>query len=78
MSNSMSVEKIFIILAIIIGLGSSIDLAYILITQSITSAELTRCVINITLAIMLYRYFIKKHRATLARNKLLSEESKNQ
>lgn len=65
MSNSMSVEKIFIVLAVIIGLGSIADLAYSLFLQRYMLEEVIRCGINLVLAIGLYCYFNKKHQAVL-------------
>lgn len=65
MSNSMSLEKIFIILAIILGLGSIIDLLYSLATFNFALAEILRCLFNIAIAVGLYLYASKKHKANL-------------
>lgn len=60
MSNSMSLEKIFIVLAIILGLGSAIDCVYLLITLDFRLNELLRCTINMIIAAFLFRYFNKR------------------
>ena len=65
MSNSMSLEKIFIIIAIILGVGSSVDLVYSLVTLNFAVDEILRCVLNISIAGFLYRYFTKKHQAKI-------------
>ena len=66
MSNSMSVEKIFIILAIILGLGSVVDLIYSLVTVNFQMNEILRCLLNITISGFLFVYFNKKHKAKIA------------
>jgi phosphate/sulfate permease len=63
MSNSMSLEKIFIIIAIILGVGSAVDLIYALASENIQLAEVLRCILNIFIAGFLYLYFNKKHKA---------------
>jgi len=63
MSNSMSLEKIFIIMAIILGFGSAIDLLYSLTTASFQLNEILRCILNIIIAGFLYFYFKKKQQA---------------
>ncbi len=63
MSNSMSLEKIFIIMSIILGLGSIIDLVYSVATLNITVDESLRCIANIFIAGLLYLYFNKKLKA---------------
>ncbi|WP_155866818.1 MULTISPECIES: hypothetical protein [Colwelliaceae] len=65
MSNSMSLEKIFMILAIILGLGSTIDLLYSLVTLNFQLAEILRCIFNIVIAVFLYIYASKKYKAKL-------------
>ena len=60
MSNSMSLEKIFIIIAIILGFGSAIDLVYSLVTLNVELGELLRCILNIFIAGFLYVYFNKR------------------
>jgi len=64
----MSLEKIFIILAIILGFGSAIDLIYSLITSNFQLNELLRCVFNIVIAGFLYVYFSKKLKAKVECN----------
>lgn len=59
----MSLEKIFIIIAIILGFGSTVDLIYALTSTEIQLTELLRCVLNIVIAGFLYFYFNKKHQA---------------
>ncbi|UUO25040.1 hypothetical protein FGD67_18860 [Colwellia sp. M166] len=66
MSNSMPLEKIFIIMAIILGLGSAVDLAYSIISLDFAFAELLRCLLNIIIAVFLYRYFKKKQQAKIS------------
>lgn len=66
MSNSMSLEKIFIVMAIILGLGSTVDLAYALVSADVELVEFLRCVLNIIIAVFLYRYFKNKHQAKMA------------
>ena len=68
MSNSMSVEKIFIVLAIILGLGSTIDLIYSFVTLNLQLNEILRCLINIAIAGFLFAYFNKKHKAKIESN----------
>jgi len=63
MSNSMALEKIFIIIAIILGVGSTIDLIYSLATTNVQLAEILRCTLNIFIAGFLYAYFNKKLKA---------------
>lgn len=65
MSNSMSLEKIFIILSIILGLGSTIDLIYSVATLNVSVEETLRCIANMFLAGVLYLYFSKKHKAQI-------------
>ena len=60
MSNSMSIEKIFIILAIILGVGSAVDLIYSLATMGVQLDEILRCSLNIVIAAFIYQYFNKK------------------
>jgi phosphate/sulfate permease len=62
MSNSMSLEKIFIIIAIILGFGSAVDLIYALADANIQLAEVLRCILNIVIAGFLYLYFNKKNK----------------
>lgn len=62
MSNSMALEKIFMILAIIVGVGSTIDLVYDLSTSNFQWAEIMRCSVNIVIACLLYLYVNKKHK----------------
>jgi hypothetical protein len=64
----MSLEKIFIIMAIILGFGSAIDLIYSLVTTTIELTEILRCIFNIVIAGFLYLYFNKKHKAKLECN----------
>jgi hypothetical protein len=61
----MSLEKIFIIMAMILGLSSTIDLIYAVINLSFVPAELLRSVLNIIVAVFLYRYFKKKQQIKL-------------
>ena len=68
MSNSMSLEKIFIILAIILGFGSAIDLLYSVATLNVSGAETLRCLANILLAGVLYLYFSKRYKAKLLKS----------
>lgn len=63
MSNSMSLEKIFIILAIILGFGSAIDLIYALASLNFQLDEILRCLFNIVIAGLLYGYFNSKLKA---------------
>lgn len=65
MSNSMSLEKIFLIIAIILGFGSIIDLIYALATLQLQLAEFLRCIFNIGIAGCLYQYFKKKRQSNL-------------
>ena len=67
MSNSMALEKIFMILAIILGVGSAIDLIYDLSTSNFQWAEILRCSVNIVIAYLLYLYANKKHKEKLSR-----------
>ena len=67
MSNSMALEKIFMILAIILGVGSTIDLIYDLSTSNFQWAEILRCSVNIVIAYLLYLYANKKHKEKLSR-----------
>ncbi|MEH6596743.1 MAG: hypothetical protein V7736_14485 [Colwellia polaris] len=67
MSNSMALEKIFMILAIILGVGSAIDLIYDLSTSNFQWAEILRCSVNIVIACLLYLYANKKHKEKLSR-----------
>lgn len=60
MSNSMALEKIFMVLAIILGIGSVIDCVYLLATLDDRPNEYIRCLVNIVIAIFVYRYFHKK------------------
>ena len=62
MSNSMPLEKIFIVMAIILGLGSTVDLAYALVSADVELVEFLRCVLNIIIAVFLYRYFKKRQK----------------
>ena len=59
----MSLEKIFIIIAIILGFGSAADLIFALAESKIQLAEFLRCILNIVIAGFLYLYFNKKHKA---------------
>jgi hypothetical protein len=59
----MSLEKIFIIIAIILGFGSTVDLIYALVSKNIQLVEILRCILNIVIAGFLYLYFNKKHQA---------------
>ncbi|AZQ84538.1 hypothetical protein EKO29_11230 [Colwellia sp. Arc7-635] len=68
MSNSMSLEKIFIILAIILGCASGIDLIYSLATVNFQMAEILRCIFNMLIAGLLFVYFNKKRKAKIACN----------
>jgi hypothetical protein len=65
MSNSMSLEKIFMILAVILGLGSTVDLIYNLVTLNFQLAEILRCSFNIVIALLLYLYANKKYKEKL-------------
>jgi hypothetical protein len=65
MSNSMALEKIFIIIAIILGIGSVVDLAYSLASLHFDLGEILRCVLNIFIAVFLYLYFNSKRKAKL-------------
>lgn len=65
MSNSMALEKIFMILAIILGMGSAIDLIYDLATSNFQWAEMLRCSVNIIIACLLYIYANKKYQEKL-------------
>lgn len=65
MSNSMSVAKIFIIIAIIFGLGSTIDLIYSLVTLNFELTEIFRCLTNMIISLLLYLFFIKKLPTTI-------------
>lgn len=65
MSNSMALEKIFIIIAIILGVGSAVDLVYSLASLHFELSEILRCVLNILIAVFLYAYFNKKRKAKL-------------
>jgi hypothetical protein len=65
MSNSMSLEKIFMILAVILGLGSTVDLIYNLVTLNLQLAEILRCSFNIVIALLIYLYANKKHKEKL-------------
>ncbi|MBA6391336.1 hypothetical protein H4J38_11195 [Colwellia sp. BRX10-3] len=65
MSNSMSLEKIFMVLAVILGLGSAIDLIYSLVNQNFQLAEISRCILNIIIAVFLYVYASRKYKAKL-------------
>ena len=67
MSNSMALEKIFMILAIILGMGSAIDLLYDLATSNFQWAEILRCSVNVVIAVFLYFYAKKKHKEKLSR-----------
>lgn len=58
----MSLEKIFIVLAIILGLGSVIDEIYLLATLDFRLNELLRCSLNIIIALFVFRYFNKKRK----------------
>lgn len=58
----MSLEKIFIVLAIILGLGSVIDGIYLLATLDFRLNELLRCSLNIIIALIVFRYFNKKRK----------------
>lgn len=64
----MSLEKIFMILAIILGLGSVIDLLYSIVTLDFQLAEISRCLFNIIIAFSLYLFARKKHKASAAVN----------
>lgn len=69
----MSLEKIFMVLAIILGLGSIIDLLYLLITTNVQLAqydvkELLRCSLNTFIAAFLYLYARKRYLAKLENN----------
>lgn len=64
----MSLEKIFIILAIILGFGSAIDLVYSLASLSFHLDELLRCIFNIVIAGLLYVYFNRKRKAKVECN----------
>lgn len=66
MSNSMSLEKIFIILAIILGCASTIDLIYSLATGNYQTAEILRCLFNMVIASFLFIHFNKKRKAKIA------------
>ena len=68
MSNSMSLEKIFIIMAIILGFGSAVDLVYSLATLNFELGEILRCILNILIAGFLYVYFNKKLKAKVECN----------
>lgn len=63
MSNSMALEKIFIILALILGFGSAVDLIYAFVSKSAQLAEILRCSFNVFLAGFLYLYFNKRRKA---------------
>jgi hypothetical protein len=63
----MALEKIFMILAIILGVGSTIDLIYDLSTSNFQWAEILRCSVNIVIAYLLYLYANKKHKEKLSR-----------
>ncbi len=65
MSNSMALEKIFIIIAMILGIGSAVDLAYSLVSLNFELSEILRCVLNIFIAAFLYLYFNKKRKVKL-------------
>lgn len=62
----MSLEKIFIVLAIILGLGSVIDGIYLLATLDFRLNELLRCSLNIIIALFVFRYFNKKRKEKAA------------
>lgn len=68
MSNSMSLEKIFVILAIILGFGSAIDLIYSLASLNFQLDEMLRCLFNIVIAGLLYVYFNRKIKAKVESN----------
>ena len=61
----MALEKIFIIMALILGIGSSVDLAFALISSPMEMSEILRCALNIVIAVFLYLYFNKKRKAKL-------------
>jgi hypothetical protein len=61
----MSLEKIFMILAVILGLGSTVDLIYNLVTLNFQLAEILRCSFNIVIALLLYLYANKKYKEKL-------------
>ncbi|WP_085297503.1 hypothetical protein [Cognaticolwellia mytili] len=61
----MALEKIFIIIAIILGVGSAVDLVYSLASLQFELSEILRCVLNILIAVFLYAYFNKKRKAML-------------
>lgn len=61
----MSVAKIFIIIAIIFGLGSTIDLIYSLVTLNFELTEIFRCLTNMIISLLLYLFFIKKLPTTI-------------
>lgn len=66
MSNSMALEKIFMILALILGLGSAVDLIYNLVTLNYQQTEILRCGFNIVIAVLVYFYANKKHKENKA------------
>lgn len=66
MSNSMALEKIFMILALILGLGSTVDLIYNLVTLNYQQTEILRCVFNMVIAVLIYLYANKKHKKNKA------------
>ena len=66
----MPLEKVFIILAIIFGGGSIIDLLYSLFTMNIQAVEILRCSVNIIISLFIYRYFLQKYRIKQNENKL--------
>ncbi|MFT5635733.1 MAG: hypothetical protein ACI89T_001187 [Cognaticolwellia sp.] len=61
----MSLEKIFMVLAVILGLGSAIDLIYSLVNQNFQLAEILRCILNIIIAVFLYVYASRKYKAKI-------------
>lgn len=58
-------------MALILGIGSLADLLYSLVNQSFALHELIRCSINMLVALLLFKYFNKKHqlKEQQARNK---------
>lgn len=63
MSNSMDLNKIFMVMALILGIGSLVDLGYTLVTLSFELHEIIRCSINILISIVLFKYFKKRFNA---------------
>lgn len=60
MLGNMSIERIFIVIALIFGIGSVIDLTYALVTLNFELAEILRCVLNIVISGLVFWYFNKK------------------